>query len=168
MSDSDRAAFHQAYRRTIGRFATGVTVVLAERDGDVRGMTASAVTSVSLEPTLLLFCPAKRSRIAEILDVGTSFTVNVLGADQTELSNAFARPDAEIDADAHFRAWPEAGSAPRLQGTIAALGCRVHARHDGGDHWIVVGEVVALDADGEGPDPLLYFDGAYRRMHATD
>ena len=100
MSDSDRAAFHQAYRRTIGRFATGVTVVLAEQAGDVRGMTASAVTSVSLEPTLLLFCPAKRSRIAEILDVGTSFTVNVLGADQADLSNAFARPDAEIDADA--------------------------------------------------------------------
>lgn len=164
MNSEDRAAFEQTYRRTIGRFATGVTVLLAERDGVVRGMTANAVTSLSLDPTLLIVCPSKRSRFGGLLAEGTSFTVNILGDDQEGVSSAFAHTDSDdlrADPPAPLTVWTEAGTAPRLDACIAALGCRVHQLHDGGDHWIVVGEVVALHTPGEEPWPLLFFEGAY-------
>ena len=76
---SDKEEFQRNYRDVIGLFATGVTVLLTEKDGEVRGMTANAVTSLSLDPTLLIVCPSKASRFAQMLEVGASFSVNILG-----------------------------------------------------------------------------------------
>jgi flavin reductase (DIM6/NTAB) family NADH-FMN oxidoreductase RutF len=164
--------FQSEYRKTIGRFATGVTVILTERDGDVRGMTANAVTSVSLDPTLLLFCPSKKARFSELVREGGDFTVNILADHQESLSNYFARtPDAsfkvgryggEGQPEFELLSWPEAGAAPRLDDCLGALGCRVQTICDGGDHWIVVGEVAALHREEKGCWPLLFFQGGYR------
>ncbi len=163
--------FQTEYRETIGRFATGVTVILAEQDGDVRGMTANAVTSVSLDPTLLLFCPSKKARFSELVRTGRDFTVNILGDHQESLSNYFAHtPDASFkigryggggQPEFELLDWPEAGAAPRLGDCISALGCRVQTICDGGDHWIVVGEVKALHRDENACRPLLFFEGSY-------
>jgi flavin reductase (DIM6/NTAB) family NADH-FMN oxidoreductase RutF len=158
--------FKRDYRDTVGLFATGVTVVLAEKDGEVRGMTANAVTSVSLEPTLLLFCPAKKASIAEICEVGMSFTVNILGADQEATSNHYAGADMAPFHDVVD--WKEAGGVPRIEGCIAALACRIWKIYDGGDHWIVVGEVVAMHRDDDPADPLLFHSGTYRRLAAAN
>ena len=160
MSDSE---LQYRYRRTIGRFTTGVTVLLAEKDGVVRGMTANAVTSLSLDPMLLLVCPSKKARFTQLFEAGTPFTVNILGDHQEEVSNLFARTPEEDLPEGPFslEEWEPSGAAPRLADCIASLACRVHRMHDGGDHWIVVGEVIALDrVEGE-VWPLLYFDGKY-------
>ena len=80
----------KAYRQTIGLFATGVTVLLAKRDDEVRGMTANAVASLSLEPTLVIVCPSKQAHMAEFLNLGNDFTINILSEEQEPLSNFFA------------------------------------------------------------------------------
>jgi flavin reductase (DIM6/NTAB) family NADH-FMN oxidoreductase RutF len=154
--------FKRDYRDTVGLFATGVTVVLAEKDGEVRGMTANAVTSLSLEPTLLLFCPAKTASMAELCDVGRPFTVNILGADQEATSNHYAGADMAPSHD--FVDWEEAVGVPRIEGCLAALACRIWKIYDGGDHWIVVGEVAALYRDPDAGEPLLFYSGAYRSL----
>lgn len=159
MSDED---FQRSYRNTIGLFATGVTVVLAAKDGDVRGMTANAVASLSLDPTLLLFCPAKDARISSCCTVGSSFTVNILGTHQEGISNHFAGTDSEPEHA--FVEWDEAGDAPRIAGSLACVGCKTQAIYDGGDHWIVVGEVVALHQDSDPGEPLLFHAGNYHRL----
>ena len=159
MSEED---FQRNYRITIGLFATGVTVILAAKDGDVRGMTANAVTSLSLDPTLLLFCPAKDARISSYCTVGSSFTVNILGVHQEGISNHFAGADSEPEHA--FIEWDEAGDTPRIADSLACVGCKTHAIHDGGDHWIVVGEVVALYKDSDPGEPLLFHAGNYHRL----
>jgi flavin reductase (DIM6/NTAB) family NADH-FMN oxidoreductase RutF len=162
-------SFQRQYRDTIGSFATGVTVLLIEREGIVVGMTANGITSLSLEPTQLLVCPGKQTRFAGFLGSDIDFTVNILGDHQEPHSNFFASgPEAtfavgSIHDDPPFELlpWPEAGRAPRLSGCIASVGCKVHAVHEGGDHWIVVGDVTGLHRSESVRWPLLYFEGQY-------
>ncbi len=161
---TDKSDFKSRYRTTMGLFATGVTIVLAERDGDVHGMTANAVTSLSMDPTLLIVCPAKGTKMADHLALGSHFTVNILSDRQEALSRHFAGPPAAGSGpDVEFIPWHEAGRAPRLGGCLGSVGCRVHAIHEGGDHWIVVGEVVALHVEDGATGPLVFFGGRYRR-----
>ncbi len=163
--------FHKQYRTTIGMFATGVTVLLIEKQGDVIGMTANGVSSLSLEPTRLIVCPGKLTRFADFMGKGVDFTVNILGDHQEEHSNFFAlHPEAtfRVDDTHHtpafeLPAWLEAGRAPRLANCIASIGCRIHEIHEGGDHWIVVGDVVALHRTDGALWPLLFFDGRYHQ-----
>ncbi len=156
------ADFQKSYRDTIGLFATGVTVILAAKDGKVRGMTANAVTSVSLEPTQLLFCPAKEARISGLCEVGSPFTVNILSTGQEGVANHFAGADTEPEHE--FVDWPEAGDVPRIAGSLASVACDVRELHDGGDHWIVVGEVKAMHRDDDAGEPLLFYAGGYRKL----
>lgn len=161
--------FRKRYRKTIGLFATGVSVLLAEMDGEIRGMTANAVTSLSLDPTLLIVCPSKKSRFAGLIEPGGTFSVNILGDHQEGVSNHFAKTgDKSLTVDAvdtgepfPMVRWKDADLAPRLEDCVCALACRVDKVHDGGDHWIVVGEVRELyDREGE-LWPLLFFRGRY-------
>ena len=152
------------YRRTIGLFATGVTVVAVETEGGVHGMTANAVTSVSLEPLLLLVCVDKRARMAGYLEEGKGFTVNILREEQQALSNYFAGAWKE-EAPPPFR-FVEWEGLPRLEGALASLGCRVAERIEAGDHWIVLGEVTALHRGIEPHRPLLFFAGRYACLEA--
>jgi flavin reductase (DIM6/NTAB) family NADH-FMN oxidoreductase RutF len=159
---TDNEDFQRQYRNTIGLFATGVTVVVAGGGDDVRGMTANAVTSVSLEPTMLLFCPGKEARLSKYCEVGKPFTVNILSAEQQNTSNHFA--GADMAPEHGFVDWPEAGGPPRIDGCIAAVACEIREMFDGGDHWIVLGEVKALHRGDDTDDPLLFYAGAYRTL----
>ena len=153
----------QNYRSTIGLFATGVTVLIIEHEGEVRCMTANAVSSLSLEPVQLLVCPSKNASFAEFLQEGTHFTVNVLGIHQEDLSNYFAgaKTEAEDNQQHYDNLFSESFSAPRLKDCIASFACRISKQYDGGDHWIVVGEVIDLYKNDKNPEPLLFFGGKY-------
>jgi len=146
-------------RQTVGRFVTGVTVVAIESEGEVRAMTANSFTSLSLDPPLVLFCLGKDTKAGQHIRSVSGFAVSILNHGQQDLSSYFAGSWKHAEPPQFtFAAW-EGG--PRLEGCIAALGCRVHAIHEGGDHWIVVGQVVAAYRADEGGLPLVFFSGKY-------
>lgn len=155
-----------AFRETLGLFATGVSVVATRIDGQLHAMTANAVSSLSLEPMLVLFCPAKRARFAQILPQATGFSINFLREDQEALSTYFAGFWKESEPPRHR--FVETGGLSRLEGCLGSLLCRKRAVHDGGDHWLVVLEVEELQRGIEPLRPLLFYRGKYRRLDARD
>jgi flavin reductase (DIM6/NTAB) family NADH-FMN oxidoreductase RutF len=151
------------YRRVVGHFATGVTVVTTRRpDGAPCGLTASAVSSLSLEPTLLLVCVERGAETHACISAAGYFAVNVLAGGKGEtLARRFAADEAETKfTGIAFR--PEHTGAPVLDEALAWLDCQVSGRMEAGDHTVFVGEVVAADAC-EG-SPLLYYRGGYGRF----
>lgn len=153
------------YRDAIGRFATGVTVVTWDTGSIRRGMTANAVASLSLDPTLLLVCIDRHGAAHEQLATVDTFAVNVLAEEQVEVSRGFARPGVDGMLGVPHR--PGVTGAPILRDAVAWLECAVHERLEGGDHTIYIGRV--LDVDIARPDaaPLLFYAGAYRRLGPT-
>ena len=150
----------QEFRRVLGHFPTGVTVVTAACADGPAGMAIGSFASVSLEPPLVMFCPSRDSSSwGRMSDVG-SFCVNVLGDDQADVCGVFAGKAEDKFAGIDWTT--EATGAPVLPGTIAWIDCTVHAVHDGGDHDIVVGRVESLGAGGD-HGPLLFFKGGYGR-----
>ena len=149
------------YCSTIGLFATGVTVLIIEHEGDIRCMTANAVSSLSLEPIQLLVCPSKKAAFSELVKEGARFSVNVLGIHQEELSNYFAGAKTTIDDSPilYGHLFADQSSAPRLKDCLAAFSCTINQQFDGGDHWIVVGEVDDLYQNNAIIEPLLFFGG---------
>ncbi|MES2327254.1 MAG: flavin reductase family protein [Pseudomonadota bacterium] len=150
-------------RDALGSFATGVTVVTClTPDGSPAGLTVNSFTSVSLDPPLLLVCLAKPAASAAALIEATQFAVNVLQTGQQPASIRFATRDED-----RFGTTPwscgEAG-APILKDSLGVFECERHAVYDGGDHHILVGQVVKASFD-TSLDPLLYFRGSYRRLH---
>jgi flavin reductase (DIM6/NTAB) family NADH-FMN oxidoreductase RutF len=152
------------YRRLIGCFATGVTVITAARGEEVRGMTANAVTSVSLEPLLLLVCVDKRTVTHQFLEEAQHFAVNILAEDQEQVSRALASRDSE---DARrligYRYHPGQTGAPILEDCLAYVECRVTEIIPGGDHSIFIGQVEGGEIMRDVP-PLLFFRGKYSRL----
>ncbi|MDO8616167.1 MAG: flavin reductase family protein [Dehalococcoidia bacterium] len=150
----------EEFRRVMGRFATGVTIVTTALDGEKHGMTANSVTSVSLEPMLVLVCVDKAADTHDILRRAGIFAVNILSADQAHLSEKFAKKEFEnahgLDEIPHHAA---ATGAPVIDGCLAYLDCRTLAEHHGGDHTIFIGEV--LDAGQSAGEPLLLYNGRY-------
>ncbi len=149
----------RAFRQTVAQFATGVTVIATEVDGAIRAMTANSFTSLSLDPPLVLFCVGKQTKMGQCIDAATGFSVNILQQDQQDLSTYFAggwRDDTPPPFA--FGAWQ---GGPLLEGSTAALGCSMYAIHEGGDHWIVVGEVLALYRDESAGAPLVFCGGRY-------
>lgn len=152
------------FRKAMGCFATGVTVITVDQDGEVHGMTANAFTSVSLDPTLVLVCVDYRARTHAHLHARKRFGVNVLASDQQAISEYYAR---SIETHQH----PEQAGArfertalgtPVLQGGLAYLECRLHSAQKAGDHTIFIAEVEdVVVREGE---PLLYFRSQYRRL----
>ena len=152
-------------RRVLGRFATGITVVTArDQDGRPRAITVNAFTSVSLDPPLILYCLGKFAFSFDVFANAAAFAVNILGADQQPLSDRFARRAEDDLADLSLREL--ATGSPVLTGSLAVLDCQMEARHDAGDHLIVVGRVRALDVS-SGSEPLVYFGSRYRRLEET-
>jgi flavin reductase (DIM6/NTAB) family NADH-FMN oxidoreductase RutF len=150
------------FRRVLGHFATGVTVVTSrDADGPGHGLTASAVASVSLHPPLALVCVGHEADTHDVIERTGAFAINVLGEDAELLARRFAEyaADEKFAGVAHRR---EATGAPVLDAALAWADCELEYSHEGGDHTIFVGRVVAGDAR-EG-SPLLYFRGGYRRM----
>jgi flavin reductase (DIM6/NTAB) family NADH-FMN oxidoreductase RutF len=154
----------RAFRQTVGEFATGVTIVTTEIDGVVRALTANSFTAVSLDPPLVLFCLGKATNTGRVIHAVRGFAVNILRQEQQELSTYFAggwtRP---LPPPFTFLDWD---GGPRLEGCAAAVGCSMHAVHDGGDHWIVVGNVLALHRTACA-SPLIFYGSRYANLGAT-
>ncbi len=154
------------FRRTIGLFATGVTIVATESEGEIHAMTANAVTSLSLDPALVIVCIGKQARLIDFLASASGFSISILREDQRSLSNYFANMWEE-SAPPPFRFVPWEGG-PRLEGCLAAVGCERHQVLDGGDHWIVVGRLLALHQGVPPLNPLLFYGGRYGRLTQDD
>jgi 3-hydroxy-9,10-secoandrosta-1,3,5(10)-triene-9,17-dione monooxygenase reductase component len=145
-------------REVLGHFVSGVVVVTAAGEDGPLGFTCQSFASLSLDPPLVSFAPARTSRTwPRIRAVGT-FCVNVLAADHQELSTAFARSGTDKFAGVAWRPGPS--GAPLLEGVSAWVDCALWAEHDGGDHTIAVGRVLDLGADPHRL-PLLYYRGRY-------
>jgi flavin reductase (DIM6/NTAB) family NADH-FMN oxidoreductase RutF len=148
------------FRRAMGLFATGVTVISTAVEDDVHAMTANAFTSVSLDPPLILVCLNRGSRMGTYLHPQAHFAVNVLGAEQEPLSRHFAGGQGGgTTPDFTFVEW---SGVPRLEDSLCSIACRVQEVLDGGDHVIVLGRVLDLYVDDGDKDPLLFWKGAYR------
>lgn len=149
-----------AQRRILGHFATGVTVVTAHLDGEIYGMTANAVSSLSLNPPLILVAVDKTAAMHASLTACRHFAVNILSEAQEHLSRRFAMRGPKEVQDL---TWITAASgAPILADALAWVDCRLAEILPGGDHNIFLGEILAGDCR-EG-SPLLYFCGKYRRL----
>lgn len=152
------------FRHVVARYATGVAVVSTVADGVRYGMTVNSFTSVSLDPVLVLFCCERDATLHDPLLASGSWALSVLTAAQEPVARAFAiRGKPGVDRFTGHRARPGARTAaPVLDDSLAWLECRTWATYDGGDHTIVVGEVLSMGvADG---DPLLYFCSSYRTV----
>ncbi|WP_052664190.1 N-acetyl-1-D-myo-inositol-2-amino-2-deoxy-alpha-D-glucopyranoside deacetylase [Nitriliruptor alkaliphilus] len=150
------------FREVLGRFVTGVTVMGTTVDGTPHGMTASSVTSVSLDPPLVLVCVDRSAAMATEVTAGGVYALSFLADDQAELSVTFADPDRPTGHD-QFEGVPyrtATTGSPVLDGAVGWVDTRVVGVHDGGDHLIVVGEVVDLGHDPV-RRPLAYHAGAY-------
>ncbi len=162
LEDPTAVARARAFRDVLGRFCSGVTVITAMSAGQPVGMTCQSFSSVSLDPQLILFSPAKTSRAWPLIQRSGAFCVNILAAGQEALSNQMATKGADKFAGVDWLPSGHTGS-PVLAGTLGHLDCRIQAVHEAGDHWIVLGRVVEL-ISGTAADPLLFFQGQYRTL----
>jgi flavin reductase (DIM6/NTAB) family NADH-FMN oxidoreductase RutF len=151
------------FRRALGHFATGVTVVTYAPDGidEFRGTTVNSFTSVSLQPPLVLVSLGRQTRAAAALRPGSAYAVNVLHHGQRDLAMHFAgRPDAATRVE-----WEVRGGVPHLAECGAYFRCVAQDVHDGGDHLLVVGLVEEFQAHGH--PPLLFYRGAFEQLPST-
>ncbi len=148
----------------MSRFATGVTVITTRLEDELHGMTANAVTSVSLDPLLILICVDKSADTHDILARAGAFAVNILGVEQEEISRSLATKKGEratkLDGIPHHFA---VTGAPIITESLAYLDCLTVKQYEGGDHTIFLGEVVDANESGEG-EPLLFYGGQYGRF----
>jgi 3-hydroxy-9,10-secoandrosta-1,3,5(10)-triene-9,17-dione monooxygenase reductase component len=153
----DRDQFLDAIRL----YPTGVTVVTATGPDGRSGMTANAVTSLSIDPPMMLACLDQGSRTLASVRAAGEFAINVLAAGQEDLARQFATKDPE-EAKWEGAEWSEQDGIPRLAGALVWIHCRLHDLLDGGDHAILTGAVLDLEA-GEGK-PLIFHRGGYRDL----
>lgn len=147
-----------AFREALGRFATGVAFVTAAPDGKPDGLIVNSVTSVSLEPPLIAFCPARNSFTWQRMRRTGRFGVNVLARRHEEFARRATPPGADRFAGIDWE--PGRGGVPLLTGALATLECEIVAEHAAGDHWIVVGFVDGLRIR-RAEEPLIFFAGAF-------
>lgn len=146
------------FRNAMGKFATGITVITTEIDGNIHGMTANAFMSVSLDPKLILVSIGHKARMHDIIRDAGKFAVNILAEDQEEYSMIFAGQKK----DEHSIEFNRFNDMPILEGALLNLTCNVYDTHVAGDHTLYIGEVTDLQMqDG---DPLLYFAGRYKKL----
>ena len=158
----------QEFRKIMGQFATGVTVITTRDGNQLHGSTANAVSSVSLDPMMVLYCAEQTTDTLPLLKRSGVFAVNILAADQQELSQRFAKKD---DLEAHDVSKVPHGfastGAPILEGAIAYIDCRIVDTFPGGDHTIFLGQVEDAKISKE-TSPLLFFNGRYAELKSTD
>lgn len=150
------------FRRVLGHWPTGVAVVTARaRDGRPRGLTANAITSVSLDPPLVLVCVDLGADTRGAIEESAAFVVNVLDAGSESLARRFA-DEGRTDKFGDMAYRSEASGAPVLDAALAWIDCALETTHEGGDHVIYVGRVLAGGA--RNGEPLLFFRGGYGRL----
>jgi flavin reductase (DIM6/NTAB) family NADH-FMN oxidoreductase RutF len=155
------AADQEQFRRAMGSFATGVTIITVDFEGETQGMTANAFASVSLDPMLVLVCVDQKAKTHAHLHARKRFGINVLAENQAAVSEHYADPD-------RVEPWPEARfdrtqhGTPVLHGALAYLECRLQNAQDAGDHTIFIAEVEDIVL--RPGEPLLYFQSEYRKI----
>lgn len=152
----------ERFRRIMGRFATGVAIVTCDGPDGPAGLTTNAVSSVSLDPLLLLVCFDNESRTLPAVAATRRFAVNMLRADQAELARVFASKRVareKFEAVTHT----VAHGVPVLDGALAWLACDLQELHPAGDHTIGIGAVTHAGTEESG-DPLVFFGGGYARL----
>lgn len=161
--DGARHVTGERFRKVLGVFPTGVVVVTAiDREGKPVGLTVNSFTSVSLEPPLVAFLPAKSSTsFPAIRDAGV-FCVNVLALDQVQLCRSFAAKGTEKFAGVRWR--PAPSGSPILNDVIGWIDCDIEMVTETGDHFIVIGRVLDLDIESH-RSPLIFYRGAYGQLH---
>jgi flavin reductase (DIM6/NTAB) family NADH-FMN oxidoreductase RutF len=148
----------ERFRHVLGYLPTGVTVVTAYDSGGPVGMSSNSVTSVSLDPPLILFCPAKDSTTWPKIEPTGAFCVNIFAAHQEEMSRRFSQRGVDRFAGV---AWHEREAGPALDDAVAWIECTTDAVYEAGDHLIVVGAVLRLEASDDDVEPLVFFRGRY-------
>ena len=152
----------RAFRDALGSFATGVCVITVNPDNEPAfGMTVNSFASVSLDPPLVLWSLQNDSECFPAFESNENFAVNILAANQQDLSNLYAKKGDHVLAQEHFEL-SEAGN-PVINGAVTTFECKVWARYPGGDHVILVGEVIAMNTNAE-KQPLLFNCGKYREL----
>lgn len=173
MSDAREGTGHEdifrpdavEFRKVLGQFATGVTIITAMDDDGPTGVAANSFTSVSLDPPLVLFCVALTSTTWPRIERARRFAVNILGEHQEELCRLFAAKAVDRFAQVDWHVG--VGGSPVLHDCIAYLDCEFWAEYEGGDHIIVVGRVLDLGVDHDA-GPLVFYQGQYGRVVVPD
>ncbi len=150
------------FRRVSSQFATGVCVATVIRHGEPFGLTVNSFTSVSLQPPLVLFCLDREAGLSEIFAHNTQFAINILAADQDEISSAFAFKRSDRFAGLSWK--PGENGAPVLSGVLACFECRMVRVLPAGDHYVLIGEVTRAELLRPDAPPLLYFRSKYARL----
>jgi len=159
MAGTDVAFDGRTFRNTLSQFCTGVVIATGVLDGQPAGFAAQSFTSLSLDPPLVLFCVAKKAHMGHAIRKASGFSVNILRQDQQNLSTYFSGGWKEPEPPPFtFEPWH---GGPMLVGSGAALGCTIETMHDGGDHLIVVGRVLALYRCDPPWAPLVFSAGKY-------
>jgi 3-hydroxy-9,10-secoandrosta-1,3,5(10)-triene-9,17-dione monooxygenase reductase component len=148
----------RSFRDALGRFATGVAFVTAAPDGEPTGLIVNSLTSVSLDPPLISFCPSRSSLTWSRMRRAGRFGVNVLGRQHEHFAIRATPAGADRFADLDWELGQ--GGVPLLTDALASLECEIVAEHPAGDHWIVVGRVDEVRIS-PSSDPLVFFDGAF-------
>lgn len=148
----------QRMRAIMGNFCSGITIITANTEAGLVGFTCQSFSSLSLEPPLITFNPARSSTSWPKIREAASFCVNILDSEQEQLSRTFARPGTDKFANVAYR--NSAMGNPILADALAWVDCTLYAEYDGGDHTIVVGEVEEMHAR-EAANPLVFFRGGY-------
>ncbi|MGI8461265.1 MAG: flavin reductase family protein [Solirubrobacterales bacterium] len=155
---------HPDFRQAMSLLPTGVSIVTAIGGAHPAGATAGAVSSLSLEPALMLACLDLGSRTLDAVRESQRFGVNVLAAEHEDLAHRFStkeHPSVKWDGVE----WTERSGVPWIEGSVVRVACTLNALHEGGDHVIATGEVIELEAPGG--NPLLFWGGAYRGLHLS-
>ncbi|HUB75841.1 MAG TPA: flavin reductase family protein [Solirubrobacteraceae bacterium] len=153
----------ERFREVLGHLPTGVTVVTAHHAGGPVGMSSNSVTSLSLDPPLILFCPARTSTTWPRIREAGAFCVNVFAAHHEDASRQFSRVGVDRFAGV---SWHDRAAGPALDDAVAWIECRIDAEHPGGDHVIVVGAVERLEVRAGEVEPLVFFRGRYGTFSA--
>lgn len=160
----------ERFRAVFSRLATGVMVMTTEVDGSPHGMTVNAVTSVSLDPLLVLVCVEKGTVMERLVEESGAFALSILPAECSHLSVHFADSSRPAGAAQFAEVDTRAGAtgSPVLDCSLSWVDCEVWETYDGGDHVIVVGEVVDLDLEMEDTPPLVYYRSGYHTIPVGD
>ncbi len=148
------------FRKTMGKFATGITVVTSTHNNEVRGMTVNAFMSVSLHPRLIVVSIDEKASMYERLQSTKQFGVSILNEKQKDMSMIFAKQkntDREIDFD-------YLDGVPVLKNSLATLACRVYDQVKAGDHMLLIGEVTDLQVNEHEEEPIIYYSSKYREL----
>lgn len=146
------------FRRVLAHLPTGVSVITGHGADGPAGLAANSVTSLSLDPPLMLFCPARTSTTWPVIRRTGAFCVNVMAGHHEEVTRRFAARAVDRFASVDYQNRP---TGPALNDALAWIECRLEDEHEAGDHTIAVGRVLAMEAAPELADPLVFFRGAY-------